>query len=328
MWKMPFLRGNNRSTESVGAPYALLIELGIVLGLALGMGLLPSGFDWVLWFVPVTRGELPLYSQSGFWNPPWILWLLMPLVALPERVGLIVTNVLSGVAAIVSIRAMGGKEAWIGLLSLPFLWLLWLGQIDVLSLMGIAIGYVATRRRDTLLMAISLSLLSIKPQIGLVVALYFLIRSKLWKSLLGMVLLFMLSLWLHGMWPLELWSVKPGLDILKQNVSLWPYIGPFALPIYLLCFIPQQNMLRKLGVLSAANALAFPYIRPYSLFVLVGVMAGIIVDRREKMAVLAASYTLLIGLGFLLPMLCLAILLRGEFISKYARAGIDAAQTG
>jgi hypothetical protein len=303
----------------VGVPYSLLIEFGIVLGLALGMGLLPSGFDWVFWFVPVTRGELPLYSRSGFWNPPWTLWLLVPLAALPERVGLIVINLLSGLMVIISIRIMDGEETWISLLSLPFLWLLWLGQIDTLSLIGIAVGYAATRRKDTLLMAISLSLLSIKPQIGLIVALYFLIKSRLWKSLLVITSLFLFSLCLHGAWPLTLWSVRPGLDIVKQNVSLWPYIGPLALPIYLLCFIPQQNMLRKLGVLLAANALAFPYMRPYSLFVLVCVMAGGIVDRRQKIAVLATSYTLLIGLGFLLPVFCLVILFEDDIVKAARR---------
>lgn len=318
MWKIPLVRGNNKSTELAGVPYSLLIEFGIVLGLALGMGLLPSGFDWVFWFVPVTRGDLSLYSRSGFWNPPWTLWLLVPLAALPERVGLIMTNVLSGLAVIVSIRTVGGKDTWAGLLSLPFLWLLWLGQIDALPLMGIVVGYVATRRRDALLMAISLSLLSVKPQIGLIVALYFLIKSKLWKSLLGIVLLLLLSLWLHGAWPLKLWGVRPGLNIVKQNVSLWPYIGSLALPIYLLCFIPQRNMLRKLGVLLAANALAFPYMRPYSLFVLVCVMAGI-VDRKQGIAVLAMSYTLLIGLGFLLPVFCLVILLKGEIVRAARR---------
>ncbi|MFB0533505.1 MAG: glycosyltransferase 87 family protein [Anaerolineae bacterium] len=312
------LRGNNKSIELTGVNYSLIIELGIVLGLALGMGLLPSGFDWVRWFVPVTRGELPLYSQLGFWNPPWTLWLLMPLVALPERVGLVVTNVLSGLLVIVAIRIMDGEDAWTSLLSLPFLWLLWLGQIDVLSLLGIAVGYVATCRKDTLLMAISLSLLSVKPQIGLIVVLYFLLKSKLWKSLWGVVLLFLLSLWLYGAWPLKLWSVRPGLNIVKQNVSLWPYIGPLTLPIYLLCLIPQRNMLRKLGLLLAANALAFPYIRPYSLFVLVCVMAGI-VDRKQMIAVLAMSYTLFIGLGFLLPVFCLVILLKDEIVKAARR---------
>jgi hypothetical protein len=319
MGKVPLIiRGNNRPTELAGVPYSLLVEFGIVLGLALGMGLLPSGFDWVFWFVPVTRGELPLYSQSGFWNPPWTLWLLVPLVALPERVGLIVINLLSGLMVIISIRIMDGEDTWSSLLSLPFLWLLWLGQIDTLSLIGIAVGYAATRRKDTLLMAISLSLLSIKPQIGLIVALYFLIKSRLWKSLLVITSLFVFSLCLYGAWPLKLWSVKPGLDIVKQNVSLWPYIGPLALPIYLLCFIPQRNMLRKVGVLLASNALAFPYMRPYSLFVLVCVMAGM-VDRRQKIAVLAMSYTLLIGLGFLLPVFCLVILLKDEIVKAARR---------
>ena len=123
------------------------------------------GFDWYLSFYPAINaflaGNSP-YQIPGlqFANPPWTLLILAPLKIFGPQWGFILLGIinLSGLFALFYKHQKARAMISIAL-SFPFLSLLVFGNIDGLSLWGLAIGG-----------PIGLILLSTKPQVACLVA--------------------------------------------------------------------------------------------------------------------------------------------------------------
>jgi hypothetical protein len=142
---------------------------------AIGMAILfsralPPAYDFHGLFYPVIRavleGRFSYASQPIYTNPPWTLVMLLPL-------GLFTADLARGLLLVATLLAM----AWamrdyrrftvsypLAIISLPFLAMLWLGQIEGISILGALLGYRAVTRRSAGQLTLALLLMLVKPQ--------------------------------------------------------------------------------------------------------------------------------------------------------------------
>ncbi|MBP8973087.1 MAG: hypothetical protein KBH93_04360 [Anaerolineae bacterium] len=205
----------------------LMLGLTALVGslIVVGAEYLPPAVDWEGAFRPatlaLTRLESP-YEGIGFYNPPWALLFLLPFAASLEvgRAAILVLSV--GVYGFVAVR-MGASLITLAafLLSPPILHTLLHGNLEWLVLLGV----LAPPRWG-------LFLVTIKPQMGSMVALFWTVeawREGGWKHVAGLLwpvgLAYALSVLLFGPWPLRA-STQTGL---WWNASLLPYSIPVGI---------------------------------------------------------------------------------------------------
>ncbi len=216
----------------------------------------PMWIDWPTYrraALAMAAGQNPYLVQGDFYNPPWILIPLIPIALLPEKWGgavLLTLSLLVLAALAIHLKARLPKIVGL-LLSLPALYLLYSGQIDVLCLAGIAMNPV-----------LGLFLVLAKPQIGVGVAVFW-----AWRS------------WKQGGWRRLLITFAPvgvtyilaflayypyllrGADVIDMgwNYSIWPVSIPFGLALLSLAI--RKN---KLEWALIAGPLLSPYLGFYS----------------------------------------------------------------
>ncbi|NPV78292.1 MAG: hypothetical protein HPY59_18200 [Anaerolineae bacterium] len=197
---------------------------------------LPTGFDWERQY---SKGIFP-----GFWMP-WT----RPLVSLLNLPAVFAITILA-----IGVRAYRYRPSpmaiLLALVSLPVLWVLHLGTLDGLSLLGM------------LLLPWGAPLVLIKPQI----ASFALLAGK--RSLVVTVIWILISFAIWGFWPLGFreifapdWRVE-----WQQDISLFPYGLVLAIP--LLWFSRGDQ-----DLLMAAGSLATPHLFPYHFIVLMPTLA-------------------------------------------------------
>lgn len=241
----------------------VLILAGVVIFAALSLGaayILPPGIDWHLTFRPaalaMVGGRSP-YSDGSvlapFGGAPWVLIPLIPLALLPEAVGrgiLFSLGVfLFGFAAV----RVGAKPAALGafLISPVVFHCLLNSNLDFLPVVGFVLPP-----------GVGIFFLAAKPQMGLVVAIFWGVQAwrrggwgevvrVFWPVTMAMGL----SLWVYGLWPLNALKI---LDWSRDiNASLWPMSLPVGLAL-------SVTALRKCDVRYAMAA--SPLLSPYLLF--------------------------------------------------------------
>ena len=251
----------------------LICVLAFIAGLRLLIRYIPFTSDWEVFFRPTTQGwlegSLILYRDTRwFWNPPWLLWLLAPLAYWPVWLG---WGILMVVTMFTIVRLTRKYRAW---------WLVFVsplivdpilaGQIDVVAMLGVALGWAAEDR--PWLMGIALTLMATKPQVCFLVALWLWLHHRQRMQALKIpALVFLASLVIHGWdWPLR-WANGSSTALLVSmihNASPWHSIGSWMVPVVLLLGIWALRLPptpRNLGALVAANALITPYLASYSL---------------------------------------------------------------
>ena len=154
----------------------LLVLLGIaMLFLLLAFYFfLPVGHEWSHTFRPAAlrliQGISPYNDQGylGYYNSPWLLLPIIPFALLPEQLGYAFFT-LFGLLAFTFIAYRCKVKSWFVipiLLSYPVTFCLYRGQVDWLVLLGI-----------TLPPQFGLLLVLAKPQIGIGIAVYWLISA-------------------------------------------------------------------------------------------------------------------------------------------------------
>lgn len=186
------------------------------------------GIDWYTAFRPAALALLPSpYAAAPlFFGPPWLLVPLLPLAILPPEIGRGLFFILSLAGFLLAIRRLDASPltAAAFLLSPPVFHCLLNANIDWLPILG-----------ATLPPQFGLFLVLAKPQMGAVVALFWLVEA--WRkgrarevvrvfapvsiALLGSILL-------YGLWPLRMGGVT---DIAQWNASLWPASIPVGLAL-------------------------------------------------------------------------------------------------
>lgn len=245
---------------------------------------LPHGVDWRNAFRPATQATLDLkspYSIDGYYNPPWAIIPLIPLALLPESVGYAFLILLSLAIFSYTAHRLGAKPIVVIaiLLSPPVLHSLLNGNIDAFAVLGFVLPP-----------QIGLFFVLIKPQIGIALALYWLIEA--WRQggmrqviqIFSPITVVMLgSFLLFGLWPLRFIQ---EID-LWWNASLWPISIPVGLVL-----VAAAIRYRQMGFAMVAS----PCLSPYVLFhAWVGVLFAL-VSRIPMIIMIVLGLWILVGL--------------------------------
>jgi hypothetical protein len=233
--------------------------IGIAVLVALGMSVLlapfaPPAIDWNIAFRPATlallSGKNP-YDNPWMIHAPWGLIPLIPLAILPESVGRVML-IFCGLASYAYVAYKLGAKPIANifiLISPPVLHVLLNGNVDWLA----ALGFITPPQ-------IGLFFISIKPQMGIAVAPFWLVqawRQGGWKQVVKtfapFTVILLLSFAIFGLWPLGATS-RVGY---WWNASLWPLSIPVGLALLI-------TSLRKQKIEFAIAA--SPCLSPYLLF--------------------------------------------------------------
>ena len=258
----------------------LVVVVAVVLSF-IAAPYLPVAIDWSTAFRPATlallSGRNP-YENSLMIHAPWGMIPLIPLALLPESVGRVML-IFCGLTSYAYIaHKLGAKLITIVflLISPPVLHVLLNGNLDWLA----ALGFILPPQ-------IGLFFISIKPQMGIAVAPFWLIqawRMGGWKQVLKTFFPFtavlLLSFLLFGLWPLG--SVKT--TDYWWNASLWP----MSIPVGLALFITSIRR-QKIEYAMAASPCLSPYVLFHSW---VGVILAIVSSAPETIAAVIGLWIL------------------------------------
>jgi hypothetical protein len=218
--------------------------------------IVPPAVDWITTFRPATltllSGESP-YGRFYLVHAPWTLVLLAPLAVLPEAVGRVML-VFCGLTsyAFIAHRLNAKPVAIVFLLLSPLvLHMLLNGNVDWLA----ALGFILPPQ-------FGLFFISIKPQIGIAVAPFWLVeawRQGGWKLVVKTFapfsIVLLVSFAIFGFWPS--YSFSYGVTDVWFNASLWP----MSIPIGLALLVASIRK-RRIEYAMAAS----PCLSPYALF--------------------------------------------------------------
>lgn len=195
-------------------------------------GAVPVGFDWKCCF---STGNL------GSFFVPW----MYPIVQLFNPQSLFAITILALVVRMWRYRARAWRIA-LALISLPTLWLLFLGNVDGLVMVGLL-----------LLPVLGVPLVLVKPQ----VASFSLLANR--RSIAATMVWVLISIVLWGPWPLNFLGVGNAAwrEAWPQDITLYPWGVLIALPL-LWWSRGDEDML------MAAGSLMTPHLFPYHFYVL------------------------------------------------------------
>lgn len=246
--------------------------LPVILVMAVGLALVPgSGPDFLnVYYRASDRG------YAGFYYPAWSLFVLKPFDLLPPRIAYVVFLLVQVACVVVAARYFGGDLRGI-FLNYTAVRSMLLGQCDGLVIFGLVLLDWGLRRRRDGLAGLGLSLALVKPQVGLPLSVYFLLRRRRLLPLMVLAAAVVLSLVLWPGWPrdlLERLLQDPPLHL--GNVSLWQYIGVAALTLWLpAIFLPMPET-RRQTLIAATSALALPYFQSHSLLLVYAMPIGLL----------------------------------------------------
>jgi hypothetical protein len=223
-----------RSIVTWGAIYIVMVGLGALMQI--------RASDWYIHFQP----RFQLYDY-----PPWLAVLLALLPALPFLSGLTMTGLLYALWR----RQAQPIHLLAAFTAMPVFWVLWLGQIDVVPLLGLS------------LLPWGIPLVLLKPQVGVwYLWAWWRARPNKWKIATGTLMFLALTMVIWGPWP---FVIRPPATIdLPTNLSLWHVGWPLgALAVLGALIDPDPDRAMALGALAA------PYLQGASYLVLLPALA-------------------------------------------------------
>ncbi len=240
-----------RKSPRVPLRKAILIELVVIVTIA--AFLLPGGQDLHAYYRPFVSGCL----TCGY-NPWHASWILAPIRLIPPAILWPVWVFLTVIGLIWASDRLGTNAIYV-LLSFPALGLIWLGQVDVVVVVGLTLALLSP---DPYLRGVGLLLASIKPHVsGIAILILLWHEEERLKTLLipGLVLVASVLVW--GVdWPLR-W-------IMAREPRAMPVWGlatlfPWALVAFLGIFLVKDRR-SQVTVALLASALAVPWFGIYS----------------------------------------------------------------
>ena len=155
---------------------------------------LPGGYDYETTYRPTAekflRGETRLYDDAsrGYYNAPWLLLFVIPTLPFGLAVGYILFAGLSlvGIAYAVwhSAYLLPEKPSRLTTVLAVITWhtfsLIFLGQVDVVTLVGTVLGWWSIRRRNPWGLSAAFWFLAVKPLNVILVGVLFLLEIRKW----------------------------------------------------------------------------------------------------------------------------------------------------
>lgn len=230
--------------------YLLFVLAGVAVFSFIGSFLPATGFwgyDWIYYF---STGE----REPGLaYYPPWVTYLRY--LPWPVLIGLTFT----GLALALYQRRASPLVMVVAFVTLPVLWVVFLGQIEGLVLLGLT----------GLPWLVPLAV--IKPQVA-----YFAFLARK-QYFLALLVWFAISIAIWGLWPFDMLKIS-AFTGMPHDINLWPWSLPLVI---ILLWLSRGDI----DLLMLAGTFLLPYLHPYHYFVVVPALA-----RVEKwVAVLAAA---------------------------------------
>jgi hypothetical protein len=242
----------------------------------------PGGSDWEVFrpaALEIIAGRSP-YNIELFYHPVWTLLPLIPIALLPKSIGLAVLFLVELMAYTYTLHKLGGTRITLiaFLLSPPVVISLWLRSIDWIPFLGFIMPP-----------QIGLFFISVKPQMGSVVALFWLVEAwrkggsrEVFRVFAPVTFATLISIIIFGPWPLGASSAAS----LEHNASLWP----MSIPVGLALIITTIRK-RQLSYAMIASPCLSPYIMVTSY---VGALAALITLKYEFISVVIGLWILVI----------------------------------
>lgn len=229
------------------------------------VGLGEDFIGYRLWVLDPSR-----YTQNvGIFSPAWLAPILAPFAVMPGRAGYVLYLALLLVLLLYSVRAWGGSKGVV-LLSAQMFWMLWWGQIDILAIFGLVLGWQALEKEDWKWLTAAMVLASIKPQVGVIpiALIWWWSGPGRWKALGVFAVIALASLVIWGPWP---WWVLESTREFVAGRTYGPWntsLGPWALPLFIPAFLVPMPRFARLRVVIATTLLISPYMPYYSTLIL------------------------------------------------------------
>ncbi len=235
----------------------LFLEVAILIVIALAI--LPGGFDYKGYFHPMAQG-----CFNCTYNPYFTEWFMRPFGIFPWRTSYLIFSAVSIGIVWWSARRLGGSP-FIALVSATFLWVLWLGQIDVLPALGLGLAWWSIQKERPVLAGLGLLLLATKPQLG-GFAIAALVLWGGWRTLIIPGVAAAISFLIYGIdWPMRWLSYTPQTMFAGDA---WFYIAPTWLLISLVGVVFIRGRREQLHYIVAATLAGAPFLGAYSYFLL------------------------------------------------------------
>jgi hypothetical protein len=232
------------------------------------VGKLPLlGYDWY-YFFNSHNPNFNITTVNAY--PPFTQYFILPLTKLDWRISLSIINSFT-IVSIALLTYQGQKKYLpiiLALINLPVFFLLFDGQIDGLTLLGVASGFIP--------------FILIKPQ----VAIWSIFQNKRWVLWTAIILIISLFVW--PMWPLYF---KNALVFHPADYG-WYILGwPIGLIGFLMLIGAGNDPFR----LMAAGCLITPYLMPYNMAILVPIIGR--AKGYRPFFIWAASWLMFLGVG-------------------------------
>lgn len=261
--------GVRNRLRTAPTPIEWLIIGSIVLILVLSMPYSGHGIDWEI-FAGAADGSFTSDRGLQYYYAYWLLPIFDAYAIPGVAVGGLLWALTNMFGVWFAARVFGARSAVV-LAGFGTLSGFYTGTITGVALGAIAgVWWAAHEKRWWLVGALSLLAVA-KPQWGVpMVALIVLQARPPWRAWLQMavapVSVALISFWYYGWWPSEVLS--RAIDTPPEgNGSLWFFVGPAALALWLPLALPMESR-RRLALVAAASLLAMPYAQQYDYAVL------------------------------------------------------------
>jgi hypothetical protein len=263
-------KGNSRGGVSVHPLIQGVVLLVAAVAVFYAVWRLPYYGDYANFYYRAAQTPLNPYQIEGFYNAPWLAWLLWPLSHLPVHLSGAIWVTISIIVSAWCILRLGGRRLAmaLALLSPPFIRFITAGGVDAVPLLGLTL-MLTYERSD--LKGLGIVLLGAKPQVlvaGALVHWLHLDRHNKWRVLLVPLGVMLLSAISNGNW---LSDIQFGSVNQRVDLSPWPYGIPIG--IGLLAWSALRNR-PKVGALS--TFFLVPYVSHSSAFAYVAVLFTIV----------------------------------------------------
>lgn len=219
-------------------------------------------------YLRVANGDFTIHYYAY-----WSNFFFAGLNQLPGFLGFILWNVVSVVAVFFAARLFRGR-ATTALLTYQMFYILFYGQIMALLVGGLALVYWAVMRQKWHWAGLGLVIATTKFQTGLTFGLFLWLLSPIgWRNRLKIVVVPLvvttLTLMVYPGWPLTtLETIRAAPPDAIGSISLWRWLGPGVLILWLPPILLPLSSQKRLVALSATSALALPYFQQTDLLFL------------------------------------------------------------
>ncbi|MEK6222703.1 MAG: DUF2029 domain-containing protein [Chloroflexota bacterium] len=239
--------------------YGLAISLAVTIGItAMSYSMDGIPFDFNI-YIKTLDGVF-----TGYYYPYWVIAFFLPFKLLPPLMSFFMWGLLNIIGIWYACRVFGGNS-FFTLVSFQMLYALGHGQIIGIMILGLAFFWVMFIKGKWDLAGIGLLLASAKVQSGFIIALLLWLMAELpfkykLRSLLIPLIVTVLSLIIYPNWLIEIIAeTQPSSIIEGGNISLWRWIGPWSLILFLPLFFIPLSKTELLIVLFSAIILTEPY---------------------------------------------------------------------